>query len=167
MSLKHVNQTWDYKKDLKYNRLTHIQSMSVEKQHISLSLANKAFRSGWTAAFPWFLCASPAERMPTLNPATRVPRCAAVSGCSVSAWALILALNSSWPAGKSSNWGIFSIINLDEQPSHPPFPSAQSLILPTLITIKFSHSSYIFFFLLWIAFRTGKQIVRSVYSHKD
>lgn len=46
MSLKHVNQTGDYKMDLKHNRLTHIQCMRVEKQQISLILVNKAFRSG-------------------------------------------------------------------------------------------------------------------------
>lgn len=39
-------------------------------------------------------------------------------------------LNSSCNTGKCSNWGIFHIINSDEQPSHPPFHP--SLLLSTL-----------------------------------
>lgn len=72
------------------------------------------------------------EQLNACLPTAPVPTCAAVSGCLGSTWALIPALNSSWPAGKNPNWGIFSIINFDEQNSHRTLLPARSLILPTL-----------------------------------
>lgn len=58
------------------------------------------------------------------------------------------ALNSSWNTGKRSNWGIFCIINSDEQPSHslfhPPLKSySLHLSLPHFFLI---YPSFIVFF---------------------
>lgn len=62
------------------------------------------------------------------------------------------ALNSSCNTGKRSNWGIFYIINSDEQPSHPPF------LLP-LLSLSRSPSlfSYLISFLMFLFFLSCTQ----------
>lgn len=123
----------------------------------------------WCAAalFPmlFFVPVTPAKRMPTLAPGcgcgyspdpAPAEQCQAVqklvSVRSGPAWlgpapVLILGLsedpvlNSSCNTGKRSNWGIFYIINSDEQPSHPPSPLplySYSLCLSLLLSLSIS-----------------------------
>lgn len=90
-----------------------------------------ATHSSWTHAYPgpwlWVYSPDPAptEQGQTVHKLVSVRSGSARSG---PARVLILrlsedpALNSSRNTGKCSNWGIFYIINSDEQPSYSPTP---------------------------------------------
>lgn len=58
------------------------------------------------------------------------------------------ALNSSCNTGKRSNWGIFRIINSDEQPSHSPSRLPLQSLPPSLTPRLFPDLSI--FFILWV-----------------
>lgn len=70
------------------------------------------------------------------------------------------ALNSSCNTGKHANWGIFYIINSDEQPPHLPSPLSLFISLcPTLSSSLISFLMFLFFFSEFLTFSVSPFIL--------